>query len=620
MSPSPTLFLLHSVFFFLNPSQPHFYLSKFISILFFCASTGYGKQLSEDDIDFTLVKKFLKGIGSQLLVDQDDKQAIYFYERLNLVRQIGDKRVGEMLVPVWAPRNVALLFFHPVPHVFFTGAKTEIAIYTHDDDVTEEETITGPIDQQIAETLSFILKTTKEEARHEFAAYPTRALREAVVNAFHHRGYEECDSNPIKIHIKPNCIDVISYPGPDPTLTPEDFSEGKGVPYVPCRNRRIAEFLKERKLAEGRLTGVSTIYRTMKKNNNPKPSFHFNPSYFCVRLPGHPKYLAYSILREVDNLCAKGDKLKAIKYLTGFLDEHVLAEEHSFLGSEMLISKLLELHRNDTSHPNLQPYKHLIPERLQRRIVLVTKLGKWCNTEEGQDISTGVMIVKRLVEEGAGYEDLHLVVTKAVDLCRKRGPDGQLVLSALQNAHKLFEAMGEVTQRYGYVAYHFACCKFNLYKMTVQGMRQREDFVHLLTEAEHYIRRAIQLTDENHRHHLANQYCQLGYIHSELLVIKKSTAEQVVSYYQKALRYNPFIEINEESIPPEYLSQFMSSVISLRADGLFKLTASLPIPDWQIAAIAAIGTAAIPFPARQRSLLRKMLEEYFRTTTLNDEL
>ena len=573
MSPSPTLFLLHSVFFFLNPSQPHFYLSKFISILVFCASTGYGKQLSEDDIDFTLVKNFLKGIGSQLLVDQDDKQAIYFYERLNLVRQIGDKRVGEMLVPVWAPRNVALLFFHPAPHVFFTGAKTEIAIYTRDDDVTEEETITGPIDQQIAETLSFILKTTKEEARHEFAAYPTRALCEAIVNAVHHRGYEECDSDPIKIHIKPNCIDVISYPGPHPTLTPEDFS-GKGVPYVPCRNRRIAEFLKERKLAEGRFTGVSTIYRTMKKNNNPRPSFHFNPSYFCVRLPGHPKYLAYSILREVDNLCTKGDELEAIKYLKGFLDDH-LTEEESFLGSEMLISKLLELHRNDTSHPNLQPYKHFISERLQRRIPLVTKLGKWCDTEEIQDISAGVMIVKSLVEEGAGYEDLHSVVTKAVDLCMKRGPDGQLVLSALQNAHKLFEAMGEVTQRYGYVAYHFACCKLNLYKMTVQGMRQRKDLVRYLKEAEDYINRAVQLTNDDHRHHLANQYCQLGYIHSELLVIKKSTAEKIVAFYQKARTHNPFIEINEESIPPEYHSQFTSSVIS-------------QIPDSQIAAIAAI--------------------------------
>ena len=197
-----------------------------------------------------------------------------------------------MLVPVWAPRNVALLFFHPASHKFFSGTKTEIAIYTYEGYVPEEKLTTGPIDQQIEETLSFILTKTKEEAGHEFVAYPSRALREAVVNAFHHRGYEECDNNPIKIHIKPNYIEVISYPGPDPTLKPEDFTEGKEVPCVPSRNRRIAEFLKERKLAEGYFTGVRTIYRSMKKNNNPKPSFEFNKTHFKVRLPGHPKYIS----------------------------------------------------------------------------------------------------------------------------------------------------------------------------------------------------------------------------------------------------------------------------------------------------------------------------------------
>lgn len=512
--------------------------------------------MSEDDIDFNLVRKFLKGVGSQLLQEVDNKPAAYFYDRLKLVRHIGDKRDGDMLIPVLAPRNVALLFFNPTPHDYFTGAKTEIGIYTHDGDVTEEKTITGPIDQQIEETLSFILKTTKEEARHEFVAYPTRALREAVVNAFHHRGYEECDNNPIKIHIKPNCIDVISYPGPDPSLKSEDFSEGSEVPCVPSRNRRIAEFLKERKLAEGRFTGVRTIYRTMKKNNNPQPSFHFNSSYFRVRLPGHPKYIAYSILREVDNLCTKGEKHEAIKSLKGFLDEH-LNDEHSFLGSEMLISKLVELHDNDMDHPNIQPYKQFISDKLQRRIPLISELCKWCVAEEIQDISQGVSIVKRLVEEGARNEDLHSVVTKAVNLCMERSADGQRVLSAVQNAHKLFEAMGEITQTYGYVAYQFAYCKFHLYKMTAKGAQKRKDLARYLKEAEDYVNKAIQLTNEDYyKHHLANHHLLLGYIHSELLQIKKSTEEQVIAYYEKARRYNPAIKIKQVSIPPEYQPQF----------------------------------------------------------------
>ena len=336
-----------------------------------------------------------------------------------------------------------------------------------------------------------------------------------------------------------------------------DEPESPFLPYscVPSRNRRIAELLKERKLAEGRFTGVRTIYRTMKKNNNPKPSFHFNKSYFRVRLPGHPKYIAYSILRDVDNLCAKGDKHDAIKSLKGFLDEH-LTDEHSFLGSEMLISKLLELHGNDMTHPNIQPYKRFISEKLEQRIPLITELCKWCVSDEVQDISTGVQIVKKLVKEGARYEDLDSVVRKAVDLCMERGNDGQRVLLAVQNAHKLFEAMGEMTQTNGYVAYHFACCKFNLYKMTTHGTRQRKDLISLLKEAEDYVHKAIQLTNEEYKHHLANQYRQLGYIHSELLIIKKSTEEKVIAFYEKARKYNPRIDINQVSIPPGYHSQF----------------------------------------------------------------
>ena len=258
----------------------------------FIFSTGSGKKLSEGDIDFELVKKFLRGIESQLLNQQDDKKPIFYYERLNLVTHVGDVSDGGKMVPVFVPKNVALMFFHPSPHDFFPGAKTEVTISeTHEDEDTEKERkmITGPIDKQIQETLSFILEKTKEEAHHGFVAYPERALREAVVNAFHHRGYEVCDNNPIKIYIKPNRIDVVSYPGPDPSLKPEDFFEENEVPYVPSRNRRIAEFLRERKLAEGRFTGVRAMYRSMKSNNNPKPIFNFTHTYFSVQLPGHPK-------------------------------------------------------------------------------------------------------------------------------------------------------------------------------------------------------------------------------------------------------------------------------------------------------------------------------------------
>ena len=502
------------------------------------------------------MKKFLTGIKSKLL-EQQHRGPVHLFNRLNLLKQFGDKRVGDVLQPVWVPKNVALLFFHLTPDEFFRGARTEIALYTHDDE-TEEVQITGPIDQQIDEVLSFILMTTKEKARHEFVAYPERALREAVVNAFYHRSYEHCHCDPVKIHIKPNCIDVISYPGPNPALKEEHFTEGNEVPCVPSRNRRIAEFLKERKLAEGRFTGVRTIFKTMKQNNNPKPFFFFSSEHFHVRLPGHPKYIAYSILRDVDNLCAKGEIEEAVKLLKEFLDDH-LFDEHPFTCSDMLIRKLLELNENDASHPNVQPYERFISEKLKRRIPLITELCKWSVAEEMQDISTGVKIVKNLVVEGATCEDLQSATFKAVQLCQERSNDSQQVLDAVQNAHKLFEAMGDLTQTNAYVAFQFANCKFNLYVKTCHGDKERKDLIRYLKEAEDYVNKATQLTNEEYKHHLATQYRLLGYIHSQLFLIQKSTEQKIITYYDKARKYDPEIRINSVFLPAGYRSQYMSS-------------------------------------------------------------
>lgn len=196
-------------------------------------------MLNENSIDLSLVQQYLKDIDSALV--GQEIEPIHLYEKLQLVHPVTER--------MFTPRNVALLFFHPSPHEFFTGANTEIAVFTHDNEAKEEVLITGPIDQQIKKCFRFILDIPKKESCHAMIAYPERALREAVVNAFHHRSYERCHPDRIKIHIKPKFIDIISYPGPDPSLNQEDFSEDGEVPPVPSRNRRIADFLKSLKLA-----------------------------------------------------------------------------------------------------------------------------------------------------------------------------------------------------------------------------------------------------------------------------------------------------------------------------------------------------------------------------------
>ena len=56
---------------------------------------------------------------------------------------------------------------------------------------------------------------------------------------------------------------------------------------------------------------------------------------------------------------------------------------------------------------------------------------------------------------------------------------------------------------------------------------------------------AIQLTSEENTKHLAYQYRQLGYIHSQLLGMGKSTHKDVIDNLDKARFYNPEIRFSE---------------------------------------------------------------------------
>lgn len=262
---------------------------NYITFLLFCFTEGY--QLSEDCIEFDLVRTFLQKIDSNIVLT-DVPDAIQVYRNMKLLTRIGDRVTlvdgnGKRLVPIYAPKNVALMLFNPKPHNFFKGAQTRIAVASQDTRNGDAPVTnwryyskTGPIDQQIEDVLSLISENINE------GAYPAEAIQETVTNAFLHRGYEECYSDPIKIEITPTSIHVYSFPGPDRSLTEKDFKKGNEMPMVKTRNSRILEFFRRRKLAEGWNTGVPKIISSMMRNNNPAPIFEFTKDWFHVHLQG----------------------------------------------------------------------------------------------------------------------------------------------------------------------------------------------------------------------------------------------------------------------------------------------------------------------------------------------
>jgi REP element-mobilizing transposase RayT len=108
-------------------------------------------------------------------------------------------------------------------------------------------------------------------------------------NAVYHRSYEIREPVEVRITREEDLV-VLSFPGPDHSVSMEDLRAGKAVSRR-YRNRRIGEFLKELDLTEGRSTGITKILKAMAANGSPPPEFETDEgrSYFITRLPVHPK-------------------------------------------------------------------------------------------------------------------------------------------------------------------------------------------------------------------------------------------------------------------------------------------------------------------------------------------
>lgn len=115
--------------------------------------------------------------------------------------------------------------------------------------------------------------------------YPYQAFEEAVVNALYHRDYMERE--PVEITIEPTHIDILSYAGPDRSISAEAIKEAKKLKARRYRNRRLGDFLKELGLTEGRATGIPTIQKHLKLNGNNPAVIETDDerSYFLLTIP-----------------------------------------------------------------------------------------------------------------------------------------------------------------------------------------------------------------------------------------------------------------------------------------------------------------------------------------------
>ena len=227
---------------------------------------------SVEDLRLPLIQAYLKEIGSGLYREAAKMPLLQLARQMNIVEG-GDEFVK--------PRNVGILFFHESPERFLPGTQIDVVIFPKGPAGAEliEKTLRGPIHEQVRDALRYIQnnvireKVIKQKDRAEATRifnYPFAAIEEALVNAVYHRGYDQRE--PVEVRVNPDGIDIVSYPGPDPSIRIEALASDKIIARR-YRNRRIGEFLKELQLTEGRCTGIPIIRAAMTHNGSPLPKF-----------------------------------------------------------------------------------------------------------------------------------------------------------------------------------------------------------------------------------------------------------------------------------------------------------------------------------------------------------
>lgn len=191
------------------------------------------------------------------------------------------------------------MMFCEHPEKFFPITQVDIVIFPegsidNPDVMIEVPKIVGPVPKMIKETLSYlrtnvikkrIAKSDDTEKSDKAYNYPYQAFEEAVVNALYHRDYHERE--PVEITVEPTHIDILSYAGPDRSISAESIKAAKKLKARRYRNRRLGDFLKELDLTEGRATGIPTIQKALKENGSSPAVIETDDdrTYFLMTIP-----------------------------------------------------------------------------------------------------------------------------------------------------------------------------------------------------------------------------------------------------------------------------------------------------------------------------------------------
>lgn len=248
-----------------------------------------------DDVSLVLIRDYLVKVKSKLSLRLSDYTLKDILFQMDLLSGTTEN---------WYIKNLALMMFCDSPEQFFPYTQVDIVIFpegkvTDPDNFIEVPAIKGPIPYIIVATLNYlrthvvkeeIKKVKQREEAVRIFNYPYQALEEAVVNALYHRDYQI--QEPVEITIEPDRISILSYSGPDRSISMEAICEAKNLRSRRYKNRRLGDYLKELDLTEGRGTGIPTIQKELRNNGSAPAVLETDESrsYFLIDIPCHPSF------------------------------------------------------------------------------------------------------------------------------------------------------------------------------------------------------------------------------------------------------------------------------------------------------------------------------------------
>ena len=261
-----------------------------------------------EDISSVLVYEHLKKVGSKLASSFMAKPLLDILDEMDLLTGPTENR---------QIKNCAIMMFCEHPERFFPVTQVDIVLFPegsidNPDLMIEVPKIVGPIPQIINDTLSYlrtnvirkkIIKPTDTEKSNKIFNYPYQAFEEAVVNALYHRDYQERE--PVEITVEPTHVDILSYAGPDRSISAEAIKAARKLKARRYRNRRLGDFLKELDLTEGRATGIPTIQKALRDNGSMAATIETdeNRTYFLLTIPCRRGFEEGQSFQKDRNMC-----------------------------------------------------------------------------------------------------------------------------------------------------------------------------------------------------------------------------------------------------------------------------------------------------------------------------